>query len=60
MDYPIEMLIEAKAAYPARFEDVKVCESLTEHYRALYGLNDEEIDELKSIMGLSWMDDAGF
>ncbi len=60
LDYPIEMLIEAKAAYPARFEDVKVCESLTEHYRALYGLNDEEIDELKSIMGLSWMDDAGF
>jgi len=60
LDYPIEMMIEAKAAYPARFEDVKVGESLTKHYRALYGLNDEEIDELKSIMGLSWMDDAGF
>jgi iron complex transport system substrate-binding protein len=60
LEYPIEMLIAVKAAYPARFEDVKVGESLTEHYRALYGLSDEDIHELKAIMGLSWMDEAGF
>lgn len=60
LEFPIEMMIVAKAAYPAQFEDVNVGELLTGHYRELYGLSDDEIEELKVVMGLSWMDDAGF
>jgi len=60
LEFPIEMLIEAKAAYPERFEDVNVGEKLTEHYKALYGLDDDQVEELKVIMGLDWMDEEGF
>lgn len=60
LEFPIEMMIQAKAAYPDRFHDVNVGERLTDHYRTLYGLNDKEIEELKGIMGLSWMKEAGF
>jgi len=60
LEFPIEMLIEAKAAYPDRFRDVNVGDLLSEHYKALYGLNDEQVKELKEAMGLDWMDKEGF
>jgi len=60
LEFPIEMLIEAKAVYPDRFQDVNIGEQLTKHYKAIYGLNDEQIKELKEVMGLDWMDKDGF
>lgn len=60
LEFPIEMLITAKAAYPDRFKDINVGEQLTKHYKALYGLNDEQVKELKEVMGLDWMDKEGF
>ena len=60
LEFPIEILIEAKAAYPDRFKDVNVGDLLSEHYKALYGLNDEQVKELKEAMGLDWMDKEGF
>lgn len=60
LEIPIELLIEAKAAYPDRFADVSVDETLTAHCRNLYGLNDSQIQELKEMMGLDWMDKSGF
>ena len=60
LEFPIEMLIEAKAAYPKRFEDVNVGEQLTTHYKEIYGLDDDQVEELKVLMGLDWMDEEGF
>jgi len=60
LEFPIEMLIEAKAAYPERFKDISVGEQLTKHYKIIYGLNDEQAEELKELMGLEWMDEEGF
>jgi iron complex transport system substrate-binding protein len=60
LEFPIEMLIEAKAAYPDRFKDINVGEQLTKHYKALYGLNDEQVKELKKCIHLDWMDEEGF
>jgi iron complex transport system substrate-binding protein len=60
LEFPIEMLIEAKAAYPDRFKDVSVGDLLSNHYKKLYGLNDEQVKVLKEIMGLDWMDKEGF
>jgi len=60
LEFPIEMLIEAKAAYPERFKDVNVGEQLTKHYKTIYGLNDEQAEELKELMDLEWMDEEGY
>ena len=60
LEFPIEMLIEAKAAYPDRFEDVNVGDQLTEHYKAFYGLDDAQVKTLKEGMYLDWMDEEGF
>ncbi|OPX77570.1 MAG: corrinoid ABC transporter substrate-binding protein [Methanosaeta sp. PtaB.Bin039] len=60
LEFPIEMLIEAKAAYPDRFEDINVGDQLTKHYKAIYGLSDEQAEELKELMALDWMDKDGF
>ncbi len=60
LEIGIEMLIEAKAAYPERFKDVNVDKMLTEHYKEIYGLHQEQINELKTMMGLKWMEETGF
>jgi iron complex transport system substrate-binding protein len=60
LEYAIELMIEAKGAYPDRFEDVNVGEMLAEHYKELFGISDDEVKELKEIMGLDWMDEQGF
>jgi iron complex transport system substrate-binding protein len=60
LEFPIEILIEAKAAYPERFQDINVGEQLTKHYKAVYGLNDEQVKRLKEEMELDWMDEEGF
>jgi len=60
LEFPIEMLIEAKAVYPERFQDIKVGEQLTKHYKALYSLNDTQVKMLKEAMALDWMDKDGF
>ncbi|MDD1762675.1 MAG: ABC transporter substrate-binding protein [Methanothrix sp.] len=60
LEFPIEMLIEAKAVYPDRFKDINVGEQLTKHCKALYGLDDEQIKELKKVLFLDWMDKEGF
>jgi len=60
LEFPIEMLIEAKAAYPDEFKDVNVGEQLTKHYRTVYDLSDEQATRLKEEMELDWMDEEGF
>lgn len=60
LEFPIEILIEAKAAYPDRFRDINVGEQLTKHYKAAYGLDDDQVKSLKEEMELDWMDEEGF
>lgn len=60
LEFAIEILIEAKAAYPGRFKDINVGEQLTKHYKALYGLDDAQVKTLKEAMSLDWMDNEGF
>ncbi len=60
LEFPIEILIEAKAAYPEKFSDVNVGEQLTKHYKAVYDLNEDQVKRLKEEMELDWMDEEGF
>jgi len=60
LEFPIEMLIEAKGVYPDRFKDINVGEQFTKHLKTIYGLNDEQVKEFKKQMFLDWMDKEGF
>jgi len=60
LEFPIELLIEAKGVYPDRFNDINVGEQLTKHLKTIYGLNDDQVKEFKKQMRLDWMDEEGF
>ncbi|NPV61955.1 MAG: ABC transporter substrate-binding protein [Methanotrichaceae archaeon] len=60
LEFPIELLIEAKATYPERFQDISVDEMLSNHYRTVYGLDSDQIEDLKVMMGVDWMGKTGF
>jgi len=60
VEYPIEMLIIAKAAYPERFKDIKVYDFALEFYRKVYGVDEEKAKGLRSTQLLDWMKDHDF
>lgn len=60
LEVPTILLISAKSVYPDRFADIDVASWLNEYHMALYGLTQEEAQELKVSQQLDWMDGAGF
>ncbi|WP_335582343.1 hypothetical protein [Campylobacter sputorum] len=54
VEYPIDMLIIAKAAYPEKFSDIKVHEFVLKFYKDVYGVSDEEAKNLRSEQILDW------
>jgi iron complex transport system substrate-binding protein len=60
LSFPVTLMIEAKAIYPEKFEDVIVSEWVDDYHRKLYGVDDETVQEIKKGLCLEWMDDAGF
>ena len=57
---PTILLISAKSVYPERFEDINVGQWLNEYHMSLYGLTEEQAQELKVVQELDWMDNEGF
>lgn len=60
VEYPIEMLIMAKAAYPQYFADVSIHEFALDFYRAAYGVDDDTARGLLRAQMLDWMEEKGF
>ena len=60
LEVPTILLISAKSVYPDRFEDIDVASWLNEYHMELYGLTQEEAQELKAVQQLDWMDGASF
>lgn len=60
LEYPLDMLIIAKAAYPERFKDVKVYDFALELYKKAYGVDEETAKGLRSTQLLDWMADIDF
>lgn len=60
LEYPIEAMIIAKAAYPDRFSDIKVHEWVLEFYQNVYGVDLATAKELRSAQWLDWMEEEGF
>jgi len=60
LEVPTIMLISAKSVYPDQFEDIDVGQWLNEYHMALYGLTEEQAQELKDAQDLEWLDSTGF
>jgi iron complex transport system substrate-binding protein len=60
VEYPLDMLIIAKAAYPALFRDVSVYDFALDFYRQVYGADENTARSLRSTQLLDWMADSGF
>ena len=54
IEYPIEVLIMAKACHPELFEDIKVHEWLLDFYRKVYGVDEQTAEGLRSAQWLDW------
>lgn len=54
VEYPIEVMIIAKAAYPERFKDIKIHAWVLEFYQKVYGVDPETAKRLRSAQWLDW------
>ena len=54
VEYPIDMLIIAKAAYPDKFKDIKVHTFVLQFYKDVYNVNDKDAEALRSEQILDW------
>ena len=60
LEYPLDMLIMAKAAYPERFRDVDVYSFALDFYQKVYNVSEEKARCLRSTQLLDWMADHRF
>jgi iron complex transport system substrate-binding protein len=60
LEYPIDLLIMAKGAYPDRFRDVAVHRWALEFYQRTYGVDEQQAAALRRAQWLDWTVDAGF
>jgi iron complex transport system substrate-binding protein len=60
LEYPIDLLIMAKGAYPDRFRDIAVDRWALDFYRRTYGIDERQAAALRRAQWLDWMVDAGF
>jgi iron complex transport system substrate-binding protein len=60
LEYPLEMLIIAKAAYPERFEDIRTYEWALSFYQQLYRVDEAAARRIRSAQWLDWMAATNF
>ena len=54
LEYPIDVMVIAKIAYPERFEDIDLGEWLLDFYKNIYGVDDETAKALRSAQWMDW------
>lgn len=54
IEYPIEVMIMAKACYPALFNDIIIHEWVLEFYQNVYDVDEETAQGLRSTQWLDW------
>ncbi|KKG14550.1 ABC transporter substrate-binding protein, partial [Methanosarcina sp. 2.H.T.1A.15] len=52
LEYPIDLMITAKACYPEKFQDIKVHEWVLDFYKQAYNVDDETARGLRSVQWL--------
>lgn len=54
VEYPLDILIIAKASYPELFKDIKVHQFALDFYKKVYNVDDKTAKELRSEQLLDW------
>jgi iron complex transport system substrate-binding protein len=54
LEYPIEVMVTAKAAYPQLFNDIKIHDWVLDFYKTVYHVDNETAISLRSIQWLDW------
>jgi iron complex transport system substrate-binding protein len=60
LEYPLDMLIIAKAAYPELFRDIKINSFVLKFYKDVYNVDDNTARGLRSTQWLDWTVDDDF
>ncbi|HIH36601.1 MAG TPA: ABC transporter substrate-binding protein [Methanocellales archaeon] len=56
LEFPINLMIEAKAVYPERFEDIDLDEWIDNYFQGLYHIDDKTVEELKKTQMLYYLE----
>lgn len=56
LEFPINLMIAAKAIYPDRFEDIDLEEWIGNYFKELYGVDDEKANELMDALLLRYLE----
>ena len=59
LEYPIDVMVIAKAAYPERFADIDLGEWLLDFYGSVYGVDRKTAARLRSCQWLDWTLEGG-
>ncbi|NMC10372.1 MAG: ABC transporter substrate-binding protein [Methanothrix sp.] len=54
LEYPIDIMVIAKATYPERFSDIDLGEWLLDFYKNVYGVDEETAKALRSVQWMDW------
>jgi iron complex transport system substrate-binding protein len=54
LEYPIEVMVMAKAVYPERFTDIDLSVWVLDFYKSVYGVDDEAAAGLRTAQWLDW------
>jgi iron complex transport system substrate-binding protein len=55
VEYPIDIMIMAKAAYPERFADVDLNVWLLDFYQNVYGVDKKTAAQLRAVQWMDWI-----
>ncbi|NWH05470.1 ABC transporter substrate-binding protein [Desulfobacter latus] len=55
LEYPIDIMVMAKAAYPERFKDINLNQWLLDFYQTVYKVDKKTADELLSRQWMGWV-----
>ena len=58
LEYPIDLMVIAKAAYPEKFEDINLNEWILSFYQDVYGVDRDTAVQLRSAQLMDWCVEA--
>lgn len=58
IEYPLDMLIIAKSAYPTVFDSLNLNEAVLDFYQTVYGVERKQAEGLRSAQLLDWINSA--
>ena len=54
LEYPIDIMVMAKTAYPNRFADIDLADWLIDFYRNVYGVDEQTAEKLRAVQWMDW------